>query len=456
MEYISKNPVNILKSNNLHLFLATIFYITYLFEGIIMTVKNAFYAQSGGVTAVINASACGVIETARQHPDKIGKVYAGRNGIIGALLEELIDTSLESEADISALRHTPSGAFGSCRFKLKGLEESQQEYERLIEVFKAHNIGYFFYNGGGDSQDTSHKVSQIGEKMGYPITCIGIPKTVDNDLPITDNCPGFGSVAKYVGVSIREASFDVASMAETSTKVFVLEVMGRHAGWIAAAGGLAAEKEGDAPHIILFPEVTFDEKTFLAKVDETVKKYGYCSIVVSEGVRNAEGKFLSDAGVRDAFGHAQLGGVAPVLANLVKAELGYKYHWAVADYLQRSARHIASKTDVEQAYALGKAAIEFAVSGKNAVMPTIVRTSNTPYQWEIGSADLADVANVEKMMPADYITEDGFGITEACREYLQPLIAGEDYPPYKNGLPNYVELQNNLVEKKLGDSYSLK
>jgi len=456
MEYISKNPVNILKSNNLHLFLATIFYITYLFEGIIMTVKNAFYAQSGGVTAVINASACGVIETARQHPDKIGKVYAGRNGIIGALLEELIDTSLESEADIAALRHTPSGAFGSCRFKLKGLEESQQEYERLIEVFKAHNIGYFFYNGGGDSQDTSHKVSQIGEKMGYPITCIGIPKTVDNDLPITDNCPGFGSVAKYVGVSIREASFDVASMAETSTKVFVLEVMGRHAGWIAAAGGLAAEKEGDAPHIILFPEVTFDEKTFLAKVDETVKKYGYCSIVVSEGVRNAEGKFLSDAGVRDAFGHAQLGGVAPVLANLVKAELGYKYHWAVADYLQRSARHIASKTDVEQAYALGKAAIEFAVSGKNAVMPAIVRTSNNPYQWEIGSADLADVANVEKMMPENYITEDGFGITEACREYLQPLIAGEDYPPYKNGLPNYVELQNNLVEKKLGDSYSLK
>lgn len=421
-----------------------------------MTVKNAFYAQSGGVTAVINASACGVIETARQHPDKIGKVYAGRNGIIGALLEELIDTSLESEADIAALRHTPSGAFGSCRFKLKGLEESQQEYERLIEVFKAHNIGYFFYNGGGDSQDTSHKVSQIGEKMGYPITCIGIPKTVDNDLPITDNCPGFGSVAKYVGVSIREASFDVASMAETSTKVFILEVMGRHAGWIAAAGGLAAEKEGDAPHIILFPERTFDEKAFLAKVDETVKKYGYCSIVVSEGVRNAEGKFLSDAGVRDAFGHAQLGGVAPVLANLVKAELGYKYHWAVADYLQRSARHIASKTDVEQAYALGKAAIEFAVSGKNAVMPTVVRTSNNPYQWEIGSADLADVANVEKMMPEDYITEDGFGITEACREYLQPLIAGEDYPPYKNGLPQYVELKNNLVEKKLGDSYSLK
>lgn len=418
--------------------------------------KNAFYAQSGGVTAVINASACGVIETARQHPDKIGKVYAGRNGIIGALTEDLIDTSQESDADIAALRHTPSGAFGSCRFKLKGLEESRAEYERLIEVFKAHDIGYFFYNGGGDSQDTSHKVSQIGEKMGYPITCVGVPKTVDNDLPITDNCPGFGSVAKYVAVSIREASFDVASMAKTSTKIFVMEVMGRHAGWIAAAGGIAAEKEGDAPHIILFPEITFDQEKFLAKVDHSVKTYGYCSIVVSEGVKNAEGTFLAEAGGKDAFGHAQLGGVAPVVAQMIKDNLGYKYHWAVADYLQRSARHIASKTDVEQAYALGKAAVELAVAGKNAVMPTVVRTSNNPYAWEIGSADLADVANVEKMMPMDYISEDGFGITEACREYLQPLILGEDYPPYKDGLPQYVELKNVGVAKKLASTYELK
>ena len=418
--------------------------------------KNAFYAQSGGVTAVINASACGVIETARQHPDKIGKVYAGRNGIIGALTEDLIDTSQESDADIAALRHTPSGAFGSCRFKLKGLEESKAEYERLIEVFKAHDIGYFFYNGGGDSQDTSHKISQIGEKMGYPITCVGVPKTVDNDLPITDNCPGFGSVAKYVAVSIREASFDVASMAKTSTKIFVMEVMGRHAGWIAAAGGISAEKEGDAPHIILFPEITFDQEKFLAKVDHAVKTYGYCSIVVSEGVKNAEGTFLAEAGGKDAFGHAQLGGVAPVVAQMIKDNLGYKYHWAVADYLQRSARHIASKTDVEQAYALGKAAVELAVAGKNAVMPTVVRTSNNPYTWEIGSADLADVANVEKMMPMDYISEDGFGITEACREYLQPLILGEDYPPYKDGLPQYVELKNIGVAKKLSSTYELK
>ncbi|MDM8562534.1 6-phosphofructokinase [Candidatus Marithioploca araucensis] len=418
--------------------------------------KNAFYAQSGGVTAVINASACGLIETARQHPDKIGKVYAGRNGIIGALTEDLIDTSQESDADIAALRHTPSGAFGSCRFKLKGLEESRAEYERLIEVFKAHDIGYFFYNGGGDSQDTSHKVSQIGEKMGYPMICVGVPKTVDNDLPITDNCPGFGSVAKYVAVSIREASFDVASMAKTSTKIFVMEVMGRHAGWIAAAGGLAAEKEGDAPHIILFPEIVFDKDKFLAKVDASVKKNGYCSIVVSEGVKNKNGQFLAEAGTRDAFGHAQLGGVAPVVANMIKEELGHKYHWAVADYLQRSARHIASKTDVEQAYALGKAAVELALEGKNAVMPTIVRTSNNPYKWEVGSANLADVANVEKKMPFYFISEDGFGITAKCREYLQPLILGEDYPPYQNGLPQYVVLKNSAVPKKLSTTYNLK
>jgi 6-phosphofructokinase 1 len=418
--------------------------------------KNAFYAQSGGVTAVINASACGVIETARKHPDKIGKVFAGRHGIIGALTEDLIDTSYESNEDIAALRHTPSGAFGSCRFKLKGLEESRAEYERLLEVFKAHDIGYFFYNGGGDSQDTSHKVSQMGEKMGYPITCIGVPKTVDNDLPITDNCPGFGSVGKYVAVSIREASFDVASMAKTSTKIFIMEVMGRHAGWIAAAGGLAAEKEGDGPHIILFPEITFNPDKFLAKVDEAVKRYGYCSVVVSEGVKNKEGVFLAETGSRDAFGHAQLGGVAPVVAQLVKDKLGYKYHWAVADYLQRAARHIASKTDVEQAYALGKAAVELALEGKNAMMPTIVRTSNSPYQWTIGSAKLADVANVEKKMPLTYITEDGFGITEACRQYLRPLILGEDYPPYENGLPKYVTLKNIAVPKKLSTTYSLK
>ena len=421
-----------------------------------MTKKNAFYAQSGGVTAVINATACGVIETARRHKDKIGKVYAGRNGIIGALTEDLIDTSRESASAIAALRHTPSGAFGSCRYKLKGLEENRREYERLIAVFEAHNIGYFFYNGGGDSADTCLKVSQLSERMGYPIQAIHVPKTVDNDLPITDNCPGFGSVAKYIAISTLEASFDVASMSKTSTKVFVLEVMGRHAGWIAAAGGMASTEKDELPIVILFPEVTFNRKRFLDKVKSMVKEYGYCSVVVSEGVRDRSGKFLADQGLRDAFGHAQLGGVAPVVANIVKAGLGYKYHWGVADYLQRAARHIASRTDVEQAYAMGKAAVQFALQGHNSVMPTIVRASNKPYRWKVGMAPLRKVANVEKMMPKSFISRDGFGITKRCRDYLAPLIRGEDYPPYKDGLPRYVRLKNVAVKKKLDTNFKVK
>ncbi|MGE0372154.1 MAG: 6-phosphofructokinase [Gammaproteobacteria bacterium] len=421
-----------------------------------MTRSNAFYAQSGGVTAVINASACGVIETARNHRDKIGKVFAGRNGIIGALTEDLIDTSRESSRAIAALRHTPSGAFGSCRYKLKGLDQNRREYERLIEVFAAHNIGYFFYNGGGDSADTCLKISQLSASLGYPIQAVHVPKTVDNDLPITDNCPGFGSVAKYVAVSTREASFDVASMAKTSTKVFVLEVMGRHAGWIAAAGGLATDADTDLPIVILFPEVPFDADRFLAKVDGKVRDHGYCSVVVSEGVRGSDGKFLSDQGLRDAFGHAQLGGVAPVIASLIKQGLALKYHWGVADYLQRAARHIASKTDVEQAYAVGKAAVQFALKGHNSVMPTIERRSNRPYRWKVGMAPLSKVANVEKMMPKNFITKDGFGITAACRDYLLPLIKGEDYPPYKNGLPNYVRLRNIPVPKRLAAGFEVK
>jgi 6-phosphofructokinase 1 len=417
-----------------------------------MSKKNAFYAQSGGVTAVINASACGVIETARKHNDKIGKVYAGRNGIIGALTEDLIDTTKESAKAISSLRYTPSGAFGSCRYKLKSLETNKREYERLIEVFKAHNIGYFFYNGGGDSADTCYKISQLSEKLGYPVQAIHVPKTVDNDLPITDCCPGFGSVAKYVAVSTLEASYDVCSMAKTSTKVFVIEVMGRHAGWIAAAGGLV--EDHGIPVVILFPEIEFDQKKFLAKVDEKVKQYGYCSVVVSEGCHYPDGKFLAEQGTRDAFGHAQLGGAAPVVANMIKDALGYKFHWAVADYLQRAARHIASKTDVDQAYALGKAAVELAIKGQNAVMPTIDRVSDKPYKWKVGVAPLSKVANVEKFMPRDFITPDGFGITAKCCTYLLPLIKGEDYPPFKDGLPQYVRLKNVAVPKKLA-SFSI-
>ncbi|MBF0218287.1 MAG: 6-phosphofructokinase [Gammaproteobacteria bacterium] len=410
---------------------------------------NAFYAQSGGVTAVINASAAGVIETARANSKHIGKVYAGRNGIIGALQEELIDTSKESAKAIAALRYTPSGAFGSCRYKLKGLEQSKAQYDRLMEVFQAHNIGYFFYNGGGDSADTCHKVSQLAETMGYPIQAIHVPKTVDNDLPITDNCPGFGSVAKYIAVATREASYDVRSMCATSTKVFVLEVMGRHAGWIAAAGALAADKSNDIPVVILFPEVIFNREKFMTAVKEKVAQYGYCSVVVSEGVHHEDGKFLAETGLKDAFGHSQLGGAAPVVAGMIQEDLGLKYHWAVADYLQRAGRHIASATDVEQAYAMGKAAVELALKGRNAVMPTVVRKSNKPYRWTVGEAPLSEVANVEKMMPMEYISSDGFSITPEGRAYLEPLIAGEDYPPYKNGMPNYVTLKNVLIAQKL-------
>lgn len=414
-----------------------------------MAIKNAFYAQSGGVTAVINASACGVIETARKHPDQIGKVYAGRNGIIGALREELIDTSEESDEAIRALMHTPGGAFGSCRYKMKNLTENRREYERLVEVFQAHDIGYFFYNGGGDSQDTAFKVSQIADKMGYPITCIGVPKTVDNDLPFTDCCPGFGSVAKYVATSTMEASLDIKSMCESSTKVFILEVMGRHAGWIAASGGLAGKGRDEPPHIILFPEIPFDREAFLARVEQSVKDYGYCVVVASEGAQYEDGRFVADAGGKDAFGHTQLGGVAPTLANMVKQALGYKFHWAVADYLQRAARHIASAADVEQAYTVGQKAVEMALAGKQAVMPIIVREQSSPYRWHIGEAPLSEVANQEKKMPIHFISDDGFGITDDCREYLQPLIEGEAFPPFENGIPKVAHLKNQLAEKKL-------
>lgn len=418
--------------------------------------QNAFYAQSGGVTAVINTSACGVIETARKHRDRIGKVYAGRNGILGALTEDLIDTSREPARSIAALKHTPGGAFGSARYKLKSIDESRAEYERLIEVFRAHDIGYFFYNGGGDSMDTAHKISQIGRSMKHPITCIGVPKTVDNDLPVTDNCPGFGSVAKYTAVSTLEAALDVASMAKTSTKVFILEVMGRHAGWIAAASGLAGTGRGDAPHIIVFPEVPFVEQKFLERVKQCVEQYEYCVVVVSEGARLPNGRFLAEAGSKDAFGHTQLGGVAATVAEIVRSQLGFKYHYAIADYLQRSARHIASKVDVDQAYAVGKAAVELALDGENAVMPTIVRTSDHPYRWKIGKVALSRVANREKAMPATFIGSDGFSITARCRRYLAPLIRGEDYPPYRNGLPSYATLKNVAVARRLTGDFVLK
>lgn len=411
--------------------------------------QNAIYAQSGGVTSVINAQACGLIEAARSHSKEIGKVYAALNGIIGVLREELIDTSDESANTISALAHTPSGAFGSCRYKLGDPQTNPAEYHRILEVFRTHNIGYFFYNGGGDSQDTTHKIAAYCAREGYPVACIGLPKTIDNDLPITDNSPGFGSVAKYVAVSTLEAGMDVASMSESSTKVFIMEVMGRHAGWIAAAAGLACNRGAGAPHIILFPEVCFNPDKFLERVDNCVKHHGFCVIVASEGIKDKSGNFVSDHGLKDAFGHAQLGGVAPQLAALIKEKLNLKYHWAVSDYLQRAARHIASKTDVDQAYATGKAAVEYALAGENAIMPIIVRKSTSPYQWEIDRVSIAEVANQEKVLPRNYITEDGFGVTTACLEYLQPLIKGEAFPPFVEGLPNYVTVKKSLITKKL-------
>ena len=413
-----------------------------------MKAKNAIYAQSGGVTSVINATAGGVIEAARKSK-RINKLFAGKNGIRGLLREDIIDTSIEDIIEIKKLQHTPGGIFGSCRHKLKDPSSNKREYERLIEVFRAHDIGYFFYNGGGDSQDTTNKISQFTIDAGFPVQCIGIPKTVDNDLPYTDNCPGFGSVAKYVATSVREASLDVQSMSESSTKVFIMEVMGRHAGWIAASSGLAHDKNNSAPHIILLPEVPFYKAKFLKRVKETIKRHGFCVIVVSEGARFKNGEFIADAGTVDSFGHKQLGGVAPTIAGMIKDNLGYKYHWAVSDYLQRAARHISSKTDLDQAYAVGKAAVRFALSGENAVMPIIKRVSSNPYSWKIDKVKLSKVANVERKLPQNFITKDGFGVTEACKNYLRPLIQGEAYPPYKDGVIETASLKNKVVKKKL-------
>lgn len=411
--------------------------------------RKALYGQSGGVTAVINASACGVIEEVRKQSATIDKLFAARNGIIGVLDEDLIDTTHESVDAIAALRHTPAGAFGSCRYKLNDFESDRHLYERLIAVCRAHDIGYFFYNGGGDSADTCIKISQFAEKVGFPLQAILIPKTIDNDLTGTDTCPGFGSVAKYIAVSTREASFDVRSMSRSSTKVFVFEVMGRHAGWIAAAGALASDGNNDLPIAIIFPEIAFESVPFIAKVKSMVDRYDHCTVVVAEGARRADGQVLAEQGPKDAFGHAQLGGAAPVIAGLLSSALGYKCHWAVADYLQRSARHVASRTDVDQAYAVGKAAVEMAIAGENAIMPSIVRTCSEPYRWAVGTIPLAEVANVERLLPRNFISADGFDITDACRAYLLPLIQGEDYPPYERGLPKYVRLKNKPVPRRL-------
>ncbi|MGY3267071.1 6-phosphofructokinase [Lysobacter sp. HA35] len=413
-----------------------------------MAAGTLLYAQSGGVTAVINATASAVIQAGRQHGVR---VLAGRNGILGVLREELVDTTPLSASTVKALAHTPGGAFGSCRYKLKSLDADRAKYERLIDVFRAHDVRWFLYNGGNDSADTALKVSQLAAEFGYPLTCVGVPKTVDNDLAVTDTCPGFGSAAKYTAVSVREAALDVAAMADTSTKVFVYEAMGRHAGWLAAAGGLAGRGPDDAPHLILFPERAFDEAAFLSKVHEVVERVGYCVVVASEGIRTADGTFVADAGAgKDAFGHTQLGGVASHLAARVKDTLGYKVHWTLPDYLQRSARHLASETDLKQALAVGRAAVDYAMKGRNAVMPVIVRMKDRPYRWTVAPAALSDIANHERTMPDDFIREDGYGITDVARRYLEPLIRGEAPPPYgRNGIPKYVQVDLSLVPPRL-------
>jgi 6-phosphofructokinase 1 len=413
-----------------------------------MSKGTLLYAQSGGVTAVINATAAAVIEAARA---RRVRVLAARNGILGALREELIDTSKLTAAQVRGLANTPGGAFGSCRVKLKSLEQDRARYERLLEVFRAHEVRWFLYNGGNDSADTALKISQLAEASGYELTCVGVPKTIDNDLAVTDNSPGFGSAAKYTAVSVLEAAFDVAAMADTSTKVFVYEVMGRHAGWLAAAAGLAGRERDEAPHLILFPEVPFQEEAFLARVRETVARVGFCVVVVSEGSKRPDGRFLAETeGSVDAFGHSQLGGAGPLIAGLVKDKLGLKVHWTVPDYLQRSARHLASKTDFEQAQAVGKAAVAYALAGRNGTMPVIRRISDSPYRWRVEAAPLASIANHEKTMPAAFIRKDGYGITAACRRYLAPLVRGEAPLRWtREGLPAYLRPAMRLLPARL-------
>ena len=403
--------------------------------------KNAFYAQSGGVTSVINCSAYGVISKFKK--DFSGSnIYASKNGIVGLLEGELYDLS-ETKKPFQNLLDMPGGIFGSCRYKLPNLDD-EAFYKNLFVQLEKINIGYFFYNGGNDSADTCLKVAKAAEKYGYDLKAIAVPKTIDNDLAVTDNCPGFGSVAKYVAISAKEASLDIKSMCKTSTKVFVLEVMGRHAGWIAAAGELANNNEQTFVHKILLPEISFDEERFLSGVEQDVSEYGYSVIVASEGLKNKNGELYASSTEKDSFGHSQLGGLAPKIASLITNKLNLKNHWSVADYLQRSARHISSLTDIKQAVAVGEAAVKLAAEGKSGVMPIIKRISNSPYEWVISEGDLNQIANEEKTLPKNFISNDGFGITEAGRNYLQPLIEGESFPKFSNGTPLYEGLDLHL------------
>jgi 6-phosphofructokinase 1 len=414
-----------------------------------MTRGKLLYAQAGGVTAVINASAAAVIEAARARASEHGGVLAARNGVLGLLAEELVDTAALDVDDLALLRQTPGGYFGSCRFDLDDPQTNPRQFDRIFEVLAAHDVGAFLYNGGNGSMDAVLKLSQAARERGYPLVCVGVPKTVDNDLLETDCCPGFGSAAKYIATAMLEAGRDVEAMASRRGRVFVMEVMGRNAGWLAAASALAARNPDEAPHIVLLPELPFDEGRFLRKVKACVTRLGYCAITAAEGIRTADGRALMEQG-RDALGHVQLGGVGQWLARLIHRHLAYKHHWAVPDYLQRAAGHLASATDLAQAEAVGRAAVDCALDGRDAVMPAIHRLGDAPYRWEVRPVGLEGIANLERQLPPGFIAEDGFGISAAGRRYFAPLIEGEPAVRYAAGLPLHLTRRLPLLPRRLG------
>ena len=404
-----------------------------------MKLPNALYIQSGGMTSVLNNAAYTIIKTIQKYPKKIGKLYAGIYGIVGVLEDNLLDISTLSEIQIENIKNSPGGVFGTSRYKIKSINEDFAIYETLVNIFIKYNIHYIFYNGGNDSVDTALKLSKITKKFDYKLYCIAVPKTIDNDIACTDVSPGFGSAAKYIATSMYEASIDLKSMCKTSTKVFIMEIMGRHAGWLTAASAVWKNNDSDPPHICLLPEIPFNQERFLKLVTNSVNKYGYCSIAVSEGLKDETHKFISHKNTNDTFGHTQLGGVSSVLANIIQINLGYKCHYAIPDYLQRAAKHLCSKLDIEIANAVGKAAVEFAIQQKNNVMPCIKKIQTNPYLYEIECISLDNIANVEKKMPLNFIDKENLTITSECKEYILPFVSGEVFPKYsENGKPIYI------------------
>lgn len=416
-------------------------------------VGNLLVGQSGGPTSVINASVAGVIQEAGRHPDAIEEIYGGLNGIFGMLNEDLIDLQEEKRQAIEGLKHTPAAALGTCRYKLdfkKKAEKAAKDMDRLFEVFKAHNIRYFFYAGGNDSQDTSHKIHEEAVKRGWDMRVIGVPKTIDNDLPHTDHCPGYGSVIKYNATTVMEVGLDVGSMATDDGSCCIIEVMGRSAGWIAAGTVLAKRKPSDAPHIILLPEIPFDEAAFLAKVQATVAEHRYCIVVVGEGLKNAQGEEIGADKTRlDSFGHPVLSGAADRLAEIVQGRVSLKTRTVKLGYTQRAAAHFASETDVQEAFACGEAAVRAAVSGQSGQMVKIVRLQQDPYKWTTDLQPLGDIANVEHFLPRDWISEDGFMPNEKFIQYAAPLVVGEPKLATEGGLPKYTVLEKVRVDKVL-------